>query len=629
MIYKKIAALICCIVIALVSLTGCIGNGNSAGGGFTPPSGENNSDSNASSDGSEIIPDDTDEIPDADTEHDFSFVSGENGVFSYTCADCGKQATFTVEYVSGTQDAYSVDGNVLTFTTVTEDSEYSLVGEFYGNIVIDTGNDYKFALTLNGFTVTSENDCPIKVLSGDKFTLSAKKSTENYVYDVRETVAEDEISAAIYAVCDTNLQGKGTLCVKSANNNGIHTKDDLKVKNLTLKVECTDNALKGNDSVTIESGTITLIATNGDGIKTSNSDVSSKGNQRGIVTISGGEITIYASRDGIDAAYDVIIDESSATLTLKIYTDKYSEFSAESAGSSVSSNTSGSGTFGGGFGNRPGGNGNMNGNPGGDGNTQKGDYSTKGIKSDDAITISAGTIVIKSYDDCIHANNDETLENGETATGNVTIAGGSLTLFSCDDAIHADGKASVEGGNVNVVGCYEGIEGSSVEISGGDVSVVSSDDGLNGTGTTGASIVVSGGTLYVYAGGDGVDSNSTTSYGGIIFSGGKSVIISVGQADSAIDTEQGYSFTGGFVLAVGKSGGMSGETTNCKQFSSVGKSSNLNLSSGSYLIVDGIVEVKLPATINAAVVTLGANGASVSAKSSSDSAFAENGVCWL
>ena len=75
-----------------------------------------------------------------------------------------------------------------------------------------------------------------------------------------------------------------------------------------------------------------------------------------------------------------------------------------------------------------------------------------------------------------------------------------------------------------VCGFYKamkGIEGRTIEIAGGNVSGISSDDGLNGTVTSGTGITISGGTLYVLAGGDGADANSQTSYGGILFSGGR------------------------------------------------------------------------------------------------------------
>ena len=212
--------------------------------------------------------------------------------------------------------------------------------------------------------------------------------------------------------------------------------------------------------------------------------------------------------------------------------------------------------------------------------------------------------------------------------GNVTVSGGTITLRSNDDGIHADGKAAIGGGSVTVVGSYEGIEGKTVEISGGDVSITSSDDGINGTATSGTAITVSGGKLYVYAGGDGVDSNSTTSYSGILFSGGKSVIISTGNSDSSIDTEQGYKYTGGYVVGVGKSGGMGSEATKCQNFSSVGKSATVSLQSGGYLVVSDFATVKMPTSISALVVVLGSTNAGISSATSTSYTLDNNGVYW-
>lgn len=228
----------------------------------------------------------------------------------------------------------------------------------------------------------------------------------------------------------------------------------------------------------------------------------------------------------------------------------------------------------------------------------------------------------------VHANSDVELENGATPTGNVTVSGGKLTLFSDDDAIHADGKVLINGGSISVVGSYEGVEGDTVEIAGGSVSVVSSDDGINGTAGSGTAIEISGGNLYIYAGGDGVDSNSVTSYSGIHFAGGKSVIISTGQADSGIDTERGYKFTGGYVIAIGRSGGMSGESTNCSNFTSVGTSKTLSLQKDGYLVVADIVTVKMPVSINALVVCLGKANADITLNFSTDLALDADGVYW-
>ena len=242
----------------------------------------------------------------------------------------GESADIVVECVSGTDKAYKLEGTTLTFTTIGEETVYSISGTFRGNIVIDVGDSYKFELELHGLSLVCNSTNPITVISGDEVAIKAKKDTKNYIYDMRsaiDTTDETLYSGAIHSDVDLEIGGKGELTVISENNNGIHSKDDLQVKNLTLSVACIDNALKGNDSVEIEGGNTTLIASGGDCIKTSNSDISEKGNQRGSISIVGGTHTLYAACDGIDATYNVTVDDS--TTVLNIYTDKYSNYSKE------------------------------------------------------------------------------------------------------------------------------------------------------------------------------------------------------------------------------------------------------------------------------------------------------------
>ena len=645
-----------------------------------------------------------------------------------------------VECISGTNKAYKLEGTTLTFTAIGEKTVYSISGTFRGNIVIDVGDSYKFDLELHGLSLVCNSTNPITVISGDEVAIKAKKDTKNYIYDMRsaiDTTDETLYSGAIHSDVDLEIGGKGELTVISENNNGIHSKDDLQVKNLTLFVACIDNALKGNDGVEIEGGNTTLIASAGDCIKTSNSDISEKGNQRGSISIVGGTHNLYAACDGIDAAYNVSVDDS--TTVLNIYTDKYSNYSKEVTANSSDENyirftsnayyysvkyynsdtdyvwvnaeyhlsVSGGrsnyyyysypkmsdyskvqffiyeteaqrgqeteyllmseyltqnsaydtfaltqsynglsyqwtnyttniqeGGFGGG---RPGGPGGPGGGgmggPGGmgEGNSDKGEYSTKGIKAANEIVINNGTINIKSYDDAIHANNDTTLENGAPPLGNVTINGGNITAYSGDDGLHADGTLSVTAGTVSVTNSYEGIEGTTVNISGGYVSVTAKDDGINATTTSGTAIAISGGTVYIYCTGDGIDSNSRASYQGIVFSGGNTVVISNSNGNSAIDSEQGYAYTGGSVIAIMPRGGMSNEATHCQNFSSVGKSTQLSLSKDSYLVAEiggGTATIKMPATINALVITLGDSSPNLTTESSVNVTLDENGVAW-
>lgn len=580
-----------------------------------------------------------------------------------------KVTDITITCVSGTEDCYRLEGNVLTFTEVAEDSVYAVSGKLNGNIVIDIGDDHRFDLELQGVSLVSDSINPITINSGDQVSITAKAGSKNYIYDMRSAVDESDETVcadAIYSCVDLKICGKGSLFLISENNRGIHTKDDLKIKNLSLLVSCVDHALKGNDSVKISSGDLTLIATKGDGIKTNNSNISSKGNQRGTVTIDGGTVRIYAACDGIDSAYDVVVDGE--TTQLEIYTGKYSNHSQQESSPEDESKTDQEmppdmdhppegmdsmpdnmghtpvdmgkpgnmgGRPGGMGGGRPddmgGGHGGMGGFGGMDGNTNKSETSMKGIKSGNAVTIIAGTIQIKSYDDAIHADGGQTLENGETSLGNVSVSGGMLTLYSNDDGIHADQCLRIVSGTIRVDYSYEGLEGNQVEISGGNISIVASDDGINGTATSDTAISISGGKIYVFCSGDGLDSNSRASYTGIVISGGSMVVMTNGSGDSAIDTEQGYTYSGGSVIAIMPSRGMTNELTHCKDFSSIATKTTLKLSAGDYLsVVDGstIATVEISETMSAMVVYLGSNSAQFETKNTTSANLDSNGIWW-
>jgi len=200
----------------------------------------------------------------------------------------------------------------------------------------------------------------------------------------------------------------------------------------------------------------------------------------------------------------------------------------------------------------------------------------------------------------------KTLENGETAKGNVTIAGGILNLYSNDDGLHADGAVEVKNGQTTISHCYEGIEGNTITISGGEV--------------------------YVYCTGDGIDSNSRTPEDGIIFSGGDTLVISASGMNSAIDTEQGYRYEGGRVVAVMPNGGMSREAMDCRNFSAIGSKQNVNLSSGKHVGVYAdnktVVTFEMPSDLNGMVIYLGSSEASISLNGEATAETDANGVCW-
>lgn len=497
---------------------------------------------------------------------------------------------FTV--TSDTSDGVTQSGSVYTITKAGEYKVAGLLSE--GQLIVDAADEDDVTIVLNGTSVTCSTDSPIYVKNASEVKIKSEENSFNEVIDNRTETTEDSSddagNAAIYATCDLKLVGKGALVVTGNYNNGIQNKDDLSIKNVIVKVTAMNNAVKGNDTVDIKSGNIIAISAKGDGIKTSNSSLSNKGNQKGIVTITGGNIDIYAACDGIDASYGVDI---SGDGNLNIYTDTYSEYSEEitssgsSSGTSASRNSSANKTASantvsyvaasdtianapGGFG---GGNmGGMDGQNGGNkaggdrpgmpgdfnesGNSSGQSYSTKGIKAESEINISGFTINISSTDDGIHANSDSgVLETGKDGKGTIVINGGSITISSGDDGMHADKQLDVNDGYINVVTSFEGLEAITINLNGGKIYVYATDDGINactGDGKTSPIVNVTGGYIDVTTTSgdtDGIDSNGNyVQTGGFVLVKGGS---SSGNVSGSIDVDGTVTITGGTCVALG------------------------------------------------------------------------------
>ena len=267
----------------------------------------------------------------------------EDGYVEYTCSECSDSYQEVLSSINNynpneptvillSDDEIKVgnnNGGVIienTSVTINLGGEYDIIGEISeGSIKVALGETEQAILNLKNVSITSTITDPIFIESGDAVDISAKVDTINYIYDKRVATTADVVGGGIYSKVDLDIKGKGTLYVTSMYNNAITSTKDLKIKNLTLEVNAPNNALKGNDSITIESGIIKAISSSGDALKTENSDVSDKENQRGIITILDGIIDLYSACDGIDASYDVIINGG----TINIYTESYSSYSGD------------------------------------------------------------------------------------------------------------------------------------------------------------------------------------------------------------------------------------------------------------------------------------------------------------
>jgi len=430
-------------------------------------------------------------------------------------------------------------GNCVTVTggtvTIKCGGEYDFSGSYSGSdaqILVNTAKtDSSVYLNMKGLTLTNTADAPIYIQKASKAFVVAKNGTTNtftdassraktysYTNDAGEAKT-DTTGACIYSKDDLTIKGEGTLIVKANYNNGIHTSNDLKVKNGLITVNAKNNGLKGKGSVEISGGTINITTTEGDGIKSDTEDATDLASGKGSIEITGGTITVTSAFDGITAANAVVVaNGESEKPTIKIITG--GGHSCLSDPTTASSSTGRGGFGGGGF---PGGMG---------GSSCSTTESMKGIKGDSSIAISGGVIDINSRDDGLHSG------------GTITLSGGTMTIATDDDGVHAEKALYVkDNANVSVTIAYEGMESPDMNFEGGITSVITTDDGWNAAGgtstTTGGNtgrggpggfggggstgnLKVSGGYHYVYVGAgdtDGIDSN-----GGISITGGVIIV---------------------------------------------------------------------------------------------------------
>lgn len=196
------------------------------------------------------------------------------------------------------------EGSVLTITGA---GSYTVTGSLSnGQIVVDANKEDEIELTLNGVDVACASSAPLAVRKADKVKLVLANATENVFSD--ENVERDE-SACIYSTEDLTIKGDGKLIVYANYKNGIVSKDDLKVHGGVLVVTAVNNALKGNDSVTLSDCDVTVISCE-DGVKSTKDE-----DGKGTITIENATLTVTATDDAITAPRFVSVTNSTLSLT--------------------------------------------------------------------------------------------------------------------------------------------------------------------------------------------------------------------------------------------------------------------------------------------------------------------------
>ena len=214
--------------------------------------------------------------------------------------------------LSGLSANVSGDGVTVSESTVTiaKSGTYVISGQSDGvQIKVEADESADVHLVLKGATMTNAN-AAISATSAGHVYLTLAEGTTNSLSDSSSN-SDEKADAAFFSKVDLTINGKGTLNVDGKKNNGIKANDTLHITGGTYNITAVGDAFNVNDELNITGTTMTIDAKE-DGIHASGDLVidsgtynvknSTEGLEGKSITINGGDISIYSTDDGVNAA---------------------------------------------------------------------------------------------------------------------------------------------------------------------------------------------------------------------------------------------------------------------------------------------------------------------------------------
>jgi hypothetical protein len=378
-----------------------------------------------------------------------------------------------------------------------------------------------------------------------KYVVSIAADSTNFLVDYNKPDKYNNGKAkpkgVIYSENDLTVNGGGALTLRANNHSGLYATGKLKIAGGNITVtEAPYSALRGDEGVIIKGGKFDLKSVK-DTIK------AESGAENDYIYIEDADITIetvkgetlreddpskagfYVNQEGKDG-WDG--DGISAIAAVWIKSGKINITTAGGAKGSKYEKADRIDAIG----------------------KTSDDPSLKGIKTDGSLLIEGGVITLNTRDDGINAGHetDVTPYDPETSvTGKTFITGGTITIKCDQDAIKGEAGVWVSGGNIAITNACNGLEGTKVIVSGGKITANTMDEVINASGgpedtyNAGHFVIISDGTIDAFSENDVIDAN-----GSLLVSGGKLFLTHRGtSADEPIDTEYGYTITGGTLFA--------------------------------------------------------------------------------
>ena len=217
-------------------------------------------------------------------------------IFPLTKADQNTEGKDMVEInLTGQQES----------VTITSGGSYRLSGECEHTLYIDAEEEIVHLL-LDSVKIHSKEGSALQVISAGKVVVTLKEGTENVLTDAPVYPSGTEAKGALYSSCDLTINGSGKLSVYGYYENGIYSRDLLKLLDGDMFIQAKKDALRGSDGVLIQVSKLE-IECEGNGIVTVNAGK----RQKGTIDIGAGNISIIAGEYGIVSSADLNIHDCS------------------------------------------------------------------------------------------------------------------------------------------------------------------------------------------------------------------------------------------------------------------------------------------------------------------------------
>ncbi|MCC6496021.1 MAG: carbohydrate-binding domain-containing protein [Propionibacteriaceae bacterium] len=366
----------------------------------------------------------------------------EAGDTDYDAADATTIVLADGASKSSSTDGVTISGDVIT---IEAPGTYLLSGTLgNGQVVVDSEAEGKVRIVLDNVSVTNSAGSAFVVAAADEAVLVLADGSENSLTDGEDydTSATDAPNAALFSMADLTIGGTGALTVAGNTNDGIAGKDGLVIQGGTITVTAVDDGIRGKDYLIIEEGTVS-VESGDDGLKSDNETDDTVG----YVLIEDGTVRVAAGDDGVHAEGDLAI--SGGEVTIAKSNEGLEGATVTLAGGATSVTASDDGV------NASSGSGSTDtAGPGGGG----------GMADDGSLlTISGGTLIVDSGGDGLDSNGTTVITGGTTVVSGPTADG--------NGALDSNGGIIVTGGTVVAAGSSGMAESPSAESSTGWVAV--------------------------------------------------------------------------------------------------------------------------------------------------------------